>query len=343
MPDFGLFCEAWFLSAAVAAAWVAVTALLFRRSGPATERAAAVASVVAGAVTGFFRLGDTPRIPYPETVDRLAAAVLPAASAAEVSAFLARMPTPVAVDRLLWIVLPAAVVVEAAGAVATRFSGRFAPARWFIWLLRALVAAGIAPVLLRGSGYVSGTWRQWSTGEAVGVYAGIGAAVFGVWLLTAIGNRRATWAAAAATTVSLQATGIVMFLATYLGGGKAALPLTGALCGALAASAMPSCRGRNAEGDPSARTAHGETLLSLAVVGLAGLLVVGRFFSRVESWEAVVLGAAPLLTLVGALPVVAKQRPWIAATVTLGSAAIGPAIVVYLAKRAFDEGLELLM
>ena len=206
-------------------------------------------------------------------------------------------------------------------------------------MLRAVVAAGLTPVLLWGSAYVSGPRPEWTAGETAGVYVGIGAAVFGVWLLLAVGNRRTPSAAAAATTVSLEAAGIVMFFALYLGGGKASLPLAGALVGALVG--VPAAGAVYA--DRSARAAHGEALLSLAVVGLAGLLVVGRFFSRVATGEAVVLLAAPLLTLVGELPLAAKQRPWIAATVKIVLAAVPPAIVVYLAKRAFDQDSHLLM
>jgi hypothetical protein len=290
---------------------VAATAVVLRRAGIATGAAevwgearpaagwTALAAAIGGATAGFWWLGFGPRVP-------------PSGG----------------LDRLLAIVLPAAVAVEALAAVPQL-------ARGFIWVLRAMVAAGLAPVLLWGSAYVSGPRPEWTAGETAGVCVGIGAAVFGVWLLLVLGNRQVSGAAAAATTVSLQSAGIVMFLALYLGGGKASLPLAGALVGALSAGA--------AYADRSARAAHGETLLSLTVIGLAGLLVVGRFFSRVATGEAVVLLAAPLLTLVGELPLVAKRRPWIVATVKIVLAAVPPAIVVYLAKRAFDRDSHLLM
>lgn len=310
-PDLGQFGEAWFLSAVVAAALVAATAFILRRVRPAIRASearpwvrpaagwTALTAVVGGATAGFWWLGFSPRLP-------------PAGG----------------LDRLLTIVLPAAATIEALAALPQL-------GRKFIWLFRAMVAAGLTPVLLWGSGYVSGRRPVWSAGETAGVYVGIGAAVFGIWLLLAIGNRRTTGVAAAATTLALQAAGIVMFYALYLGGGKASLPLAGALVGATLLGL--------AYADPAARSARGETLSSLALIGLAGLVIVGRFFSRVTTGEAAVLLAAPLLTLVGELPMVTKRRPWVVATVKLALAAVPPAIVAYLAKRAFEQDSDLLM
>ena len=49
------------------------------------------------------------------------------------------------------------------------------------------------------------------------------------------------------------------------------------------------------------------------------------------------------MTLIGALPVWGKRRAWFGATAALILAAVPPAIVVYLAKRAFDQDAKLLM
>jgi hypothetical protein len=267
----------------------------------------ALAAALMGATTGFWWLGLVPRVP-------------PAAG----------------LDRFLLIGLPAAVVVELVAAAVPAVLAKSSVRLGVIWLLRGVVAAGLAPVVLWGSVYVSGSRREWTVGETAGVYVGIGAAVFGVWFLTAIGNRRrAAWAGAAATTVSLEAAGIAMFLALYLGGGKASLPLAGALAGALAASALYA--------DRAARRAHFETLASLAIVGLVGLVLVGRYFSRLGTLEGAALLAAPVATVVVERLLPMKCPAWLVGTAKLAAALLPVLVVLYFAKKAFDQGSELLM
>jgi hypothetical protein len=182
--------------------------------------------------------------------------------------------------------------------------------------------------VLHGSVYVSGPRAEWNGLEVAAVYAFFAAALFALWRITAFANRRTPLVAPLAITLSLQSAGVLMFLALYLGGGKAALPIGGALFGTTLAGLLRT--------DPSAR-AHADALLGPAMVSLAGLVVVGRFFSRVGTTEAIVVATAPLLCLLGELPPIARRKPWLVASVKLLLTAAPLATVLYLAKQAFDR------
>ncbi len=88
-------------------------------------------------------------------------------------------------------------------------------------------------------------------------------------------------------------------LAGYIAGGAAAWPLVAALAGtSVAASRI-------------ARPLASEGAIGIGVVGLFGLLFIGRFFGALTTERALVLFFAPLLCWVTELPLLRHRKPWL--------------------------------
>jgi hypothetical protein len=90
---------------------------------------------------------------------------------------------------------------------------------------------------------------------------------------------------------------IAIMLSAYLTGGQAGLPLSAALLGAsIVALVMPDA-------------ARSVAPIGVAVVGLASLLVIGRFFGELRTDHAVLLAAAPLAAWIPELPRLRRLPP----------------------------------
>jgi hypothetical protein len=185
-------------------------------------------------------------------------------------------------DRFLGLVMPFALMAEA---VRCSFSGS---ARWRI-IGRFIVATAVAPLILHGSSYVADLAgpgsAEWPLGPRWLIFGGLGSATLAAWsALLVIQSRsgsavRVPWALAA----SLPAAGLVVMLSGYASGGVAAFPLAAALLGASLAAATLGADDR-------------ETAPGVGLIGLSSVLMMGTFFGRLRTADAVVLFVSPLLS-----------------------------------------------
>lgn len=224
-------------------------------------------------------------------------------------------------ERLLTVLLPAAVFVELLAA--------FVPA-WLGWVLRVLVAAAAAPVLLYGSRYLTeppgpGS-KGWAPEEMALQLSAMAAALLGVWAALALLLRRQpTRSAPLALAVVAAGAGLGVMLSGNASDGQMGLPLAAALTGAAAASLILRVA-------PS-----GAAAVSVGIVALFGLLVNGRFFAQMTTAHAALLLAAPLLCWLPELPGVRRLRPWLRGGLRLALVAVPLALVLTQAYAKYTE------
>jgi hypothetical protein len=234
-----------------------------------------------------------------------------------------RWPAPEDRDRFLVILLPATVAVEVVAALAPL-------PRWAAWLLRLCLAAAAAPILLYNSTYLADLSgprsAEWPPAQAAAILFALGAALAVVWaLLALLESRTSERSASPALALTALAAGLTVMLSGYFRGGLMALPLAGAVAGTTAASfAAPAQRGAGG-------------CLGVGVVGLFGVLLIGRFFGSLPTASALALLAAPLLAWVGEAPGVRRLRPALRAAVRLALVAVPLAVVVTDAVIRFVE------
>jgi hypothetical protein len=228
-------------------------------------------------------------------------------------------PPQEGLDRLFVLLLPAAVAVE----VTSAFLGRAA------WALRAAVALAAARVLLHGSVYVSDSGgseeMEWTRAETWLILGGLGLALIANWaLLSRLAQRESGSAVLPALTLAAGGTGVTVMLSGYVSGGLLGLLLAAALApAALAAFVFP-------------RSAALRGALGVGVVGLFGLLIVGRFFAGLTTTNAALLFFAPLLGWLPEIPWVRRVGPRLGRVATTASAALAVAVVVTLAVQKFN-------
>ena len=140
-------------------------------------------------------------------------------------------------DRLLLLVLPAVIVVELLGALPK-------VSRWIIWPLRVALAAGVAPVLLHGTSYLSEQagpdTAAWSTAQACLILGGLAASLVLLWaLLTVLSARVSGVSTAVCLAIASAGAGLAVMISGYMSGGQNGLALSGAV------SALPSRHSRS--------------------------------------------------------------------------------------------------
>ena len=84
-------------------------------------------------------------------------------------------------------------------------------------------------------------------------------------------------------------------------------------------------------------------LIGIGVVGLFGVLFIGRFFGRLSTGCTVVILLAPLLCWVSETPLLRHRKPWFIGSVRLLLVAIPLAAVLALAKLEFDQKMAPLL
>lgn len=234
-------------------------------------------------------------------------------------------------DRLLTIVVPAALACEL-------IAGFPHVPRWVAWLLRTSLAAAVPRILLHGSIYLSGAdgdWPLWRAGMAM---VACGALLAGMWgLLSWLNERRPGVSIPFALALAAQCAGLTVMMAGYLKGGAAAFPLAATVAGTTIAAWLMTKRGcvRASFGPPA--------ILGIGVVGLCGLLFIGRFFGRLSTGSALTMLLAPLLCWVTELPLLRHRQPWLLGSLRLALVAIPLALVLVLAKRDFDRDMAPLL
>jgi hypothetical protein len=283
----------------VAAAFAAAAAVLlicgwpWRRPG----RALASAGVVVGTGLGFYA-GYLLTCPPP------------------------RFPPREAQDRFLVVLFPAVLAVEFWTALYHR-------ARWLVWLLRAVLAACSARVLVHASSYLTdlsgpGT-AEWTPAEAFLKLGCSSAALLSVWALVGgLMPRAPGRSVPLALALTCGGAALVVMLSGYAGG-MLGLPLAAALAGvAIASLLLPS------ETDLSGTVGPG-------VVGLFSLLLIAHFFSSLRVSHAVLLFAAPLACWLSELRPFRRARPWLRGLVRVLAVAVPVTLVLVQAGQKFAE------
>lgn len=234
-------------------------------------------------------------------------------------------------DRLLTLVVPATLGIE----LLAGFPG---PPRNVAWLLRIGLAAATPRVLLHDSVYLGGTEHSWTTWQAGLVLAACGLLLAAAWMLLAwLGQRSGGVSIPISLGMAAQCTGVTVMMAGYLKGGSATFPLVGAVASSAIAGWLVTRRYGTLE--PFRSTA----LIGVGVVGLFGLLFIGRFFGRLSTEHALAMLVAPLLCWATELPPLRRLKPWFLASLRLLLVAIPLLIVLVLAKRGFDQNMAPLL
>lgn len=227
-------------------------------------------------------------------------------------------------DRFLTIIVPVALGIEL-------IAGLPRVPRGVAWLGRLSLAAAAPGILLYGSVYLSEHGDAWTTWQAAAAWAMCSGLLVFVWaLLSWLSERSPGNSIPFALALAIQCAGITIMLAGYLNGGAASFPLTGALVGTTIASGLI---GKRAE----------PAILGIGVVGLFGLLFVGRFFGRLSTGDAMVMLLAPLLCWATEAPLLRRRRPWLVGSLRLLLVAIPLAAVLVGAKRDFDRNMAPLL
>ena len=235
--------------------------------------------------------------------------------------FSPRWPPRADQDRLLFVLFPAVCAVEVGAAVAGRF-------RWLAWLPRPIVAAGAARLLLHNTVYLEdlagpGT-REWSPASTWPILAGLAVALAGTWAALALLARRSGGRSVClALALACGGSAVVIMLSGYASAGMLGLPLSAALLGVGLASLLLS-------GPADLQGARG-----VGVVGLFGLLVLGRFFGELNTLHAVLLFGAPLLGWLPELPFLRRPGPRLRAVAGVVLTVVPLIVALTLAYRQF--------
>jgi hypothetical protein len=219
-------------------------------------------------------------------------------------------------DRLLLLLFPAVLAVELLAAFVPR-------PRLLIWLLRGVVAASAARVLLHDSIYLKdvsdpGT-AGWTPAQQAGTLALLAGALVAVWsALYLSAGRSSGRVTSLSLALSCAGAAAVIMLSGSLSAGLLALVLAATLAGVGAASlALP--QGTDLRG-----------ALAPGIVGLFAALVSGHFFGSLTIANGVLLFAAPLLSCVP-LPL---PRTWPRLRAVLSTALVAIPLALALASAS---------
>jgi len=224
-------------------------------------------------------------------------------------------------DRLLFVLLPALIVVEVVSALVAR-------PRWLAWLLRLVVAASAAPILLYGSSYVSepngpGS-LEWSPIQGSLILGGLAALLAAAWVaLGLLAKRSACRSVPVVLAMVCAGASVTVMLSGYASGGLIGLTIAAALVGAVLASLA------------LAGTPEMNGVVGLGVVGLFAMLMVGRFFAQLSTVNAALLFVAPLLAWGAELPFVRRGGRIAHGAVRVSLPAIFVASALLLAQQQF--------
>lgn len=228
-------------------------------------------------------------------------------------------------DRLAMVVVPAALCIEL-------IAGFQRVPRWVAWSLRTGLAVAAPRILLHGSVYLSdmgNDWSWWRTGPALML---CGALLAGIWgLLAWLHQRSPGVSIPLALCLTTLIAGLTIIMAGYLKGGGAAFAFTAAIATTTIGARLIAQRA----GTPA--------IVGIGVVGMFGLLLIGRFFGRLSTGCALAMLMAPLLCWVTEIPLLKRQKPWIVGSARLVLVAIPLMAVLTVAKRTFDKDMAPLL
>jgi hypothetical protein len=225
-------------------------------------------------------------------------------------------------DRFLAIVLPAALGIEL-------IAGFHRVPAIAAWSLRVILACATPRILLHGSTYLVDAAGESSVGQSLEYMALGGGLLMAAWgLLTWLLRRSPGVSLPLVLSETSLCAGVTVMLSAFPSGGEAALPLAASLAAVAGVLWLFS--------KPEASFGA----LGIGLVGLFGVLFLGRFFGELSTGRALGVFVAPLLCWVTELPWLRKLKPWKIAAVRIALVAIPLLIVVALAKRDFDRNME---
>ena len=243
--------------------------------------------------------------------------------------FRAVWPPVTGLNRLLLIVVPIAVGLEL-------ISGWTERPVWIFPIVRTGLALAIPRILLHDSVYLNGTDHPWSMGMVTTILCFSGLLLAGVGaLIRSLSRRSGGFAIPMALGLTTLCAGLVLMMSGYLKGGTAALPLAATVISTSVSVATFTKWMKGPEASCSAA--------AIGIVGLFGLLFIGRFFGRLSSVCAIILFLVPLLCWVTELPQLRNRNPRLLEIVRLLLVAIPLSTVLVLAKRDFDRNMGLLL
>lgn len=229
------------------------------------------------------------------------------------------------VGRWLLLVMPAAAAVETLAAV----RGDHA----WPWVLRMVVAALVAPILLQGTIYIADAGgagsRQWSMTRIGFTYGFAAIGLLTGWTtIMAVADHRQGRAVTFALALIVVAAGLAIVMSGYATGGLVGVPLAAALLGAAVANCRSSDCGalRNAAG--------------FGTVGLFAMVFVGHWFSSLGALPAVLLLVSPLALLVLQLPRLAWRRGWVLTLAAMAAVSIPVAGAILAALGTFADDAQ---
>ena len=234
-------------------------------------------------------------------------------------------PTRHGLDRLLTIVVPMVLGMEL-------IAGFQCVPRRAAWCLRLVLAAVTPTILIYGSLYVSGTDRVWTLWQAIAALALCSALLAGVWgLLAWLSARSPGVSIPLALVLTIQCAGLAVMLAGYIKGGAAAIPLAATLAATALCARLKE------------KTTVVPTVLGIGVVGLFGLLFIGRFFGRLSTASALAMLFAPLFCWATEVSFLRRRKPWLVGSLRLVLVAIPLVAVLTFAKRNFNRDMAPLL
>lgn len=217
-------------------------------------------------------------------------------------------------DRFLGIVLPMILAAEA-GFRLLRQPSRLG------FAARLAAATAVAPAIVYGSSYVvdldgPGS-AAWPPIRRSLIFGSLGLATACNWSVLVWGQSRtrSTVVIPLAQATALLGAGPAVMLSGYASGGLTALPLALALFGAIAAGAAAA--------------------VGVGLVGLCSVLMMGAFFGRLGTVEAVVLFIAPLLAGVPEMALRARSSPRFLAVLGFALTALAVLAAIAAAWRRF--------
>jgi len=234
-------------------------------------------------------------------------------------------------DRLITVVIPAILCIEL-------IAGFERVPPWAAWFLRISLAAATPGILLHGSVYLSGADGEWTSWEAGAVLAVWGVLLAGLWSLMSWLSRRSPGVSIPfALSLAILSAGVTVMMAGYIKGGAAAFPLAATVVATTVGAWLISKRSSILVNfDASA-------IIGIGMVGLFGVLFIGRFYGRLSTASALAMLLAPLLCWATELPQLRNRRPWLVGSIRLALVAIPLVVVLVLAKRTFDRDMAPLL
>ncbi len=189
------------------------------------------------------------------------------------------------------------------------------------WLLRVLVAAGVAPVLMQPM-----VRYNWSVSEAAGWLGGLGATILAVWILMHLYTVRY---GGRAPLFVIGATAAGVAACTFASGSITAGQLTGSFAVVLGGAWLATSRSKTC-------THAGPALTDLTIPLLLGLLINSWAYSwqmQHEPWASRVVA---ILLVVAPLGLWADRLPWLKRLSSTRQAVLGSAVSLSLIAVALS-------